>query len=107
MADRRFLFCTHSCECMNRCKPGCCATQPISLKNPIVVAYQKARARDVVRTCGSTRGKLRCELPDQHDRNAVGRRTHRRGMIEWRDMDKKSLRYYEEQQRRMRRIAIG
>lgn len=85
MRDRRSLFCTHRCECQNRCQPDCCSKKQVAIGDPIARTYQDARARDVFRYCGSTRGKLQCELPDQHGRGIVGRRRHRRGDIEWYD----------------------
>lgn len=78
-------FCTHPCECTDGCSAGCCLRKAVDHGNPIVVAYQAARARDVVRTCGESRNGITCELEDRHDWDSVGWRIHQRGAIAWRE----------------------
>jgi hypothetical protein len=83
--DRRALYCTHPCDCVNRCAQGCCFRTPINTTHPTILAYQRARFRDGVRLCGYKSGRLSCEYQDDdsHPRNAAGCKVHRRGQITW------------------------
>jgi hypothetical protein len=85
VGDRVAMYCTHRCDCVNRCEQSCCFRKPINTAHPTVVAYLRARMRDRVRGCGFKSGRLQCQERDDasHERDALGRKVHRRGMMTW------------------------